>query len=69
MARPCKLNPELQHRIGDNVALGLTYSLASEAVGITYKTFNSWMKRGEDGEIWEILSVCTIYSKMQCRRS
>jgi len=47
MARPSKLTPKIQQIIGDNVALGLTYSLASEAVGITYKTFNSWMKRGK----------------------
>jgi hypothetical protein len=47
MARPCKLTPELQQRIGDNIALGLTYSLASEAAGITYKTFNLWMQRGQ----------------------
>ena len=47
MSRPCKLTPELQQRIGDNIALGLTYSLASEAAGITYKTFNFWMQRGQ----------------------
>jgi len=47
MARPCKLIPELQQRIGDNIALGLTYSLAAEAAGITYKTFNLWMQRGQ----------------------
>jgi hypothetical protein len=47
MARPCKLTPELQQRIGDNIALGLTYSLAAEAAGITYKTFNLWMQRGQ----------------------
>src|SRR5208337_1587993 len=47
MARPTKLTPELQQRIGDNIALGLTYSLASEAAGITYKTFNECMNRGK----------------------
>jgi transposase len=47
MARPTKLTPELQQRIGDNVALGLTYSLAVESIGITYKTFNLWLKRGQ----------------------
>ena len=47
MVRPTKLTPELQQRIGDNVALGLTYSLAAEAVGITYKTLNLWLKRGQ----------------------
>ena len=40
MARPCKLTSEIQQRIGENVALGLPYSLAAEAAGITYKTFN-----------------------------
>jgi len=47
MVRPTKLTPELQQRIGDNVALGLTYSLAAEAVGVTYKTLNLWLKRGQ----------------------
>ncbi len=47
MARPSKLTPELQKRIGENIALGLTYSLAAEASGITYKTFNEYMNRGK----------------------
>jgi hypothetical protein len=47
MARPCKLTPEIQHKIGDNISLGLTYSLAAEAAGITYKTFNEYMNRGK----------------------
>jgi hypothetical protein len=47
MARPCKLSPELQQRIGDNIALGLTYSLAAESAGITYKTYNIWMKKDQ----------------------
>jgi len=37
MARPSKLTHEIQQRIGDNIALGLTYSLAAESVGITIK--------------------------------
>jgi hypothetical protein len=40
MGRPCKLTLELQQRIGDNIALGLTYRLAAQSVGITYKTLN-----------------------------
>ena len=47
MARPSKLTPELQQRIGDNIALGLTYKLAAEAAGIKYKTFNEYMNRGK----------------------
>jgi transposase len=48
MARPCKLTPKIQKKVGDNVALGLTYSLAAEAAGITYKTFNEWLKKGRN---------------------
>jgi DNA-directed RNA polymerase subunit F len=47
MARPCKLTPEIQHKIGENISLGLTYSLAAEASGITYKIFNQYMNRGK----------------------
>jgi len=47
MARPCKLTPEMQKRIGDNIALGLTYRLAAELVGVTYKTFNEWNQKGQ----------------------
>ena len=47
MARPTKLTPDIQKRIGDNIALGLTYSLAAEAAGITYKTFNEYMNKGK----------------------
>jgi hypothetical protein len=56
MARPCKLTPEIQKRIDDNVALGLTYTLAAESSGITYKTFNEWLKKGRNstsGEYFE----------------
>ena len=48
MARPCKLTPEIQQRIGDGVSLGLTYALAAESAGITYQTLNQWMQRGRN---------------------
>ena len=47
MARPTKMTPNITKKIGDNIALGLSYSLAAEAAGITYQTFNSWMNRGK----------------------
>jgi hypothetical protein len=47
MARPCKLTPELQQRIGENIALGLTYRLAAESDDVTYKSFNQYMNRGK----------------------
>ena len=47
MVCPSKLTPDIQKRIGDNIALGLTYRLAAESAGVTYKTFNEWMNRGK----------------------
>ena len=47
MARPSKLTPDITKRIGDGVSLGLTYALAAESAGITYKTFNDWMNKGK----------------------
>ena len=47
MARPCKLTPKIQQIIGDNIALGLTYRLAAQSVGITYKTLNEWNQKGQ----------------------
>jgi len=48
MARPTKLTPEIQQKIGDGVSLGLTYALAASAAGVTYQSLNSWMRRGKD---------------------
>ena len=47
MARPSKLTPDIKQRIGENIALGLLYSLAAEAAGIAYQTFNYWMNKGK----------------------
>jgi len=47
MARPSKLTPDITKRIGDGVYLGLTYALAAESAGVTYKTFNDWMNKGK----------------------
>jgi hypothetical protein len=72
MARPCKLTPEIQQRIGDNVALGLTYSLAAEAAGITYKTFNLWMNKGKNSksgeyfEFYKFIRKCNADAAKKC---
>jgi transcriptional regulator with XRE-family HTH domain len=64
MARPSKLIPEIQKRIGDNIALGLTYSLAASAAGITYKTFSLWMTNGRNStsgkyfEFYQYIKKC-----------
>ncbi len=57
MARPTKLTPEIQQKIGDGISLGLTYSLAASAAGVTYQTFNQLMKLGRDstsGKYFEV---------------
>ena len=48
MSRPSKLTSEIQQKIGDCVSLGLTYVLAANSAGLTYQTFNQWMKLGRD---------------------
>ena len=47
MARPTKLTPEIQQKIGENIPLGLTYALAASAARITYQTLNDWLKKGQ----------------------
>jgi len=37
MSRPSKLTPNIIKRIGENIALGLPYSLATEAAGLPIK--------------------------------
>ena len=53
MARPTKLTPDRTKRIGYNIALGLSYSLAAEAAGITYQTLNEWLKKGRNSTFGE----------------
>jgi hypothetical protein len=48
MVRSTKLTNEVQQKIGDGVSLGLTYAFAASAAGVTYQTFNQWMKLGRD---------------------
>jgi hypothetical protein len=48
MTRTSKLTPDITKRIGDNIALGLTYSIAANSAGITYQTFNDWLKKGRN---------------------
>ena len=57
MARPIKSNPELQQRIGDNVALGLTYSLAAKSCKNHIQNIKYLDEQGENRKIWEIFSV------------
>ncbi len=72
MARLSKLTPNLTKRIGDNIYLGLTYSLAAEAAGITYKTFNEYMNRGKTEksgkyfEFYKFIQKCNADAAKNC---
>lgn len=45
--RPTKLTTEVQGLIVEAIRAGATYKLAAESAGMTYDSFNDWMKRGE----------------------
>lgn len=47
MGAPTKLTPKTQDIIVNAIQLGSTYTLAAQAAGIAYNTFNEWMKAGE----------------------
>ena len=47
MARPTKLTPDIQQKIGDGITLGLTYALAANSAGVTYQSFNQWVSKGK----------------------
>lgn len=44
MARPTKYTPETVQRITQAITLGATYELACAYGGISYDTFNDWMR-------------------------
>jgi hypothetical protein len=46
-------------KIGENIALGLTYALAAEAAGILYQTFKDWHKKGKNSKSGEDYFVIT----------
>ena len=72
MARPSKLSHDITKRIGENIALGLTYSLAAEAAGITYQTFNEWHKKGKNStygdyfEFYKFIQKCNADAAKLC---
>lgn len=50
MARPSKFTTEVTETILKALAYGATYKDASEAAGVDYMTFRTWMERGEAGK-------------------
>lgn len=48
--RTSKLTKELTDIICENIELGLSYNLTCQAAGISFQSFNEWMKAGEAGK-------------------
>ncbi len=52
--------------------MGIPYALAAASAGITYQTFNDWMKKGknsssgEDFEFYEHIEKCNAYGALKC---
>jgi hypothetical protein len=69
MPRPSKRTPDMIKRIGENVALELTSSLAAEASGITYQTFNSWMNKGKKSTFGELFEFYKFIQKCNAGRA
>ena len=60
--RPTKLNPQSQAAIVEAVLHGCTYAVAAEAAGVSYDTFNEWMKAGREtkkGKFYEFSEAVT----------
>jgi hypothetical protein len=56
MARPTKLTPELTERLCYLIEKGFSYKRACEASGITYVTFNEWLKAAEEPDALRIFT-------------
>lgn len=65
MARPTKLTPAVQKRIVTAIKQGATYELAAQYGSITYKTFNEWMKQGEQDSEGEFCEFCEAIKKAE----
>ena len=68
MARPSKLNPETHAVIVDAILHGATYKDASEAAGVSYDTFNEWVKAGREagrGKFFEFSEAVGV-ANAQC---
>jgi hypothetical protein len=60
--RKSKLTEELTQVICENIELGLSYNLTCQAAGITFETFNEWMKAGAAGKEKKF---CDFYDKVR----
>lgn len=48
--RPTKLTPDIQVKLVQAIKAGNYFNVACEYVGIDYRTFRNWMKKGEESK-------------------
>lgn len=68
--RPTKLTPEVHKAIVDAVGLGATYATAAACAGVTYETFNEWIKTGENAKrksIYSDFSEAVRKAEAECK--
>lgn len=63
MARPSKLTPDSQASIVEAILHGCTYKDAAEAAGVSYDTFNEWMKAGAEARSGKFFEFSEAVSK------
>ena len=63
MARPSKLTPEVQETIVKAIGLGASYADAAHAAGVSYETFNEWMKAGATAKTGRFLQFSEAVRK------
>jgi hypothetical protein len=69
--RPTKLTPEVQQEIGQNIIDGLSFADSAEMAGITYETFNNWMKEGKTAsegiyfQFFQYIKTCEMEGKKE----
>jgi hypothetical protein len=57
---PSKLNSETKEKIRKAILLGATYALAANYAGVSYDSFNNWMKKGESSNSGEFTIFSTL---------
>ena len=60
--RKSKLTEELTDVFCENIELGLSYNLSCQAAGISFQSFDNWMKAGAAGKEKKL---CDFYDKVR----
>ena len=66
--RKTKLSPELQGKICSAIRAGAYDSVAAQAAGIIWETFNRWMKKGEAARSGQFFEFYTAVKKAAAER-